>query len=193
MNDVNTLIDVGRDLSIIEMILGTPTGVGKKPVSQVIITHSHYDHTGLLPEIREVFKPSVCAFSSSLSDVDRVLKDGDTVFAGDRMFEVLHTPGHSSDSICLYCSEEGVLFCGDTSVVINTPGGTYDTNFIKSIERLCRRDIRAIYFGHGAPMLEGCNAALRRTLKNIRQSMQINPGNYPYKKPDDHQIAVTNE
>jgi len=178
IDDVNTLVDVGRDLAVLEMIFEISTGVGKKQVEKVVLTHNHYDHTSMLKNVKEVFKPRVYAFSKSLEGVDRILKDGETIRIGDRYFEVLHTPGHSSDSICLYCQEDGVLFSGDTPVIIRSTDSTYDEHFIKAMERLCRREVKAIYFGHGEPMLEGCSAALRRSLDNIRAGMGLNPGQY---------------
>ncbi|MEA1943993.1 MAG: MBL fold metallo-hydrolase, partial [Euryarchaeota archaeon] len=43
IDDLNTLVDVGRDPSVIEKINNASTGVGKKRVEQVVLTHSHYD------------------------------------------------------------------------------------------------------------------------------------------------------
>lgn len=40
--------------------------------------------------------------------------DGDRIELGGRALEVLHTPGHSPDSICLLLADEGILFTGDT-------------------------------------------------------------------------------
>jgi glyoxylase-like metal-dependent hydrolase (beta-lactamase superfamily II) len=171
--DVNTLVDVGRDPSVIQTIKTTSTGVGKKRVEQVILTHSHYDHAGLLPIIRATFKPVVYAFSRYLEGVDRLLKDGDTLKLGDRMFEIIYTPGHSTDSICLYCEEEGVLFAGDTPLIIHRPGDTYQKDFVYALEKLCRKDIRAIYFGHGQPILKNCNPLLRTSLENVRKSLRV--------------------
>jgi hypothetical protein len=45
---------------------------------------------------------------------------------GDGYFEVIHMPGHSSDSICLYNQAEGVLFAGDSPVLITSSTGTYE-------------------------------------------------------------------
>ncbi|MEJ2869931.1 MBL fold metallo-hydrolase [Actinomycetospora sp. OC33-EN08] len=42
------------------------------------------------------------------------LRDGDVVELGGRTLTVLHTPGHSPDSICLLDDRDGVLFAGDT-------------------------------------------------------------------------------
>jgi glyoxylase-like metal-dependent hydrolase (beta-lactamase superfamily II) len=44
----------------------------------------------------------------------RFLKDGDRIDLGGRALQVLHTPGHTPDSICLFDEENGLLFGGDT-------------------------------------------------------------------------------
>jgi glyoxylase-like metal-dependent hydrolase (beta-lactamase superfamily II) len=82
---------------------------------------------------------------------------------GDRDFEIVHTPGHSSDSICLYNEAEGVLFAGDSPLLITSPTGTYEAGFLTALEKLCARDVRRIYFGHGAPLTERCNERLRES------------------------------
>ena len=124
----------------------TPTGVGKWPVEQVVITHGHSDHCALLPKIREAFHPRVLAYSPNTSGVDRLLRDGDAIKMGDQYFEVIHTPGHSSDSICLYNGTEGVLFAGDTPLLLGSPDSTYETGFLTALAKLCARDIRRDLF-----------------------------------------------
>jgi glyoxylase-like metal-dependent hydrolase (beta-lactamase superfamily II) len=166
IDDVNTLIDVGNDSGIIDRIATAPTGLGKKPVDQVIITHNHSDHTGILPRIRERYTPVVYAKTPYMG-ADAMVTDGQVLHCGDRYFEVIHTPGHSDDSICLYCQSDGVLFVGDTPVLIRSPDSTYKEPFIRAFERLCQLDVRTIYFGHGAPMTEGAKAALQESLVNI--------------------------
>ncbi|MBW1739146.1 MAG: MBL fold metallo-hydrolase, partial [Deltaproteobacteria bacterium] len=64
VDDVNALIDVGRDPSIIRKIQDLDTGVGKKRVQKVVFTHGHYDHVSLLPAIKDEFNPEVYAFHS---------------------------------------------------------------------------------------------------------------------------------
>jgi glyoxylase-like metal-dependent hydrolase (beta-lactamase superfamily II) len=167
IDDVNTLVDVGRDPSVIRKINNASTGVGKNRVEQVILTHSHYDHASLLTQIREIFNPVVYAFSPSLEGVDHLLRHGQMLKLGDRMFEVIYMSGHSNDSICLYCEEDCVLFAGDSSVVITSTDGSYEEGFVQALEMLCRRDIRAIYFGHGNPAFNNCNKMIRSSLKNV--------------------------
>lgn len=170
LKDENTLVDVGRDPMIFQKLDIVHTGVGKRKIDRVVITHNHYDHIGQLPDIRNQFHPKVFAFSRSLDGVDIFLNDGDTIMLGDRQFEVIHTPGHSNDSICLYCEADGVLFSGDTPLIIRSGGYTYDTDFINALERISRRDIKIIYPGHGAPLKKDCNLMIKTSLKNIKTS-----------------------
>lgn len=165
--DVNALVDTGRDPSIVEALWNARTGVGARRLSLVVLTHTHYDHVSALPLISEAFDPVVMAFSSSLPGVHHVLRDGEELRLGDRCFEVIHTPGHSSDSICLYCAENGSLFSGDTSLQIQNPDGTYEPGFINGLERLCRLDVRAIYPGHGRPTTALCNNTIKKSFDMV--------------------------
>lgn len=167
LNDVNTLIDVGRDPAVIPGIYEISTGVGKSRVEQVVLTHSHYDHSSLLPKIREAFHPQVYAFTHSLEGVDHLLQDGDCLKIGDRHFEVIHTPGHSNDSICLYCEEERVLFAGDAPLIVFDAGGTYEKPFLQAMQKLTTKEVSTIYFGHGSPLLQNCREMLRLSLSNM--------------------------
>ena len=163
LEDVNTLVDVGQDPAILASVAQAPTGVGKWPVEQVVLTHGHSDHCALLPRVREAFHPKVFAYSPSIDDVDGLLRDGDTIRMGDEYFETVHMPGHSSDSICLYNQANGILFAGDSPLLITSPTGTYEAAFLAALEKLCARDVRRIYFGHGAPLTERCNERLRES------------------------------
>lgn len=120
LNNMNTIIDIGRDKIIFEKFDEISKGVGKKLIDQIILTHNHYDHTSLLKTVKEIYSPKVYAFSLYLKGVDIVLKGGESILIGDKFFEVIHTPGHTQDSICLYCSENGFLFVGDTAVILKS-------------------------------------------------------------------------
>jgi glyoxylase-like metal-dependent hydrolase (beta-lactamase superfamily II) len=165
VEDVNTLVDVGQDPAILGSIERAPTGVGKWPVAQVVLTHVHSDHSALLPRIREAFHPKVLAFSPSVVGVDTILRGGETIKMGDEDFEVIHTPGHSSDSICLFNQTEGVLFAGDSPLLSASATGTYEAGFLAALDKICARDVRGIYFGHGPPVTEQCNKRLREAYR----------------------------
>jgi glyoxylase-like metal-dependent hydrolase (beta-lactamase superfamily II) len=67
------------------------------------------------------------------------LKNGDIIDLGDRKLEVIHTPGHSPDSICLLDRNAKLLWTGDTfytgAIYIHLPGSDLDT-FISSYEKV---------------------------------------------------------
>ena len=170
IDDVNTLVDVGADPSVVDDLEEIYTGVGKRKVDQVILTHAHSDHTAILSLIRERYHPLVCAYSGFADGVDRILRDGEMIRLGERFFEVIHMPAHTEDSILLFDKESGALFVGDSPVVIRTPGGTYQQRFIEALKRLCRRNVKTIYFGHGAPLRERVMETLRHSLQNAVQS-----------------------
>ncbi len=169
VDDVNTLIDVGRDPSIIEKIKGLDTGVGKKKVDKVILTHGHFDHASLLPAIKAEFAPEAYAFHSN-NGTSHTLRDGQALRLADRWFEVIHTPGHTSDSICLYCAQDGVLFSGDTSLIITAMDGSYQEDFVVALEKIARRNIKAIYPGHGNPITDRAKHLIYMSLDNVRKS-----------------------
>lgn len=173
MDDVNTLIDTGRDAKIIDRIWKASTGVGKKRVEQVIFTHNHYDHAGLIKEIKESFNSKFYAFSNSLEGIDVVLKGGERLKIGDRFFDIIYTPGHSSDSICLYNREENVLFSGDTNLIIYSNDGTYEKKFVEILGKLADMNIKKIYPGHGNPIIKDCNEIINMSFKNVLQSKTL--------------------
>jgi glyoxylase-like metal-dependent hydrolase (beta-lactamase superfamily II) len=77
LEDVNTLVDVGQDPAILTSLCRAPTGVGKRPVEQVVLTHNHSDHSALLPEVRAACHPRVFAFSPHIAGDVCVVGDGD--------------------------------------------------------------------------------------------------------------------
>ncbi len=172
IEDPNTLIDVGSDPGIVQALNLFDTGIGKNKVEQVILTHCHSDHTAALPAIIEAFHPKVYALSPFTDGIDSVLKNGDRLRIGERMAEIIHTPGHSSDSLSVYIEEEGALFVGDAPVIIRAAGGGYEADYLDALMELNLRNVRSIYFGHGEPLLTGAQEALLESLKNVRKSLR---------------------
>jgi glyoxylase-like metal-dependent hydrolase (beta-lactamase superfamily II) len=172
LDDVNSLVDVGTDGSIVYAIAYIWTGVGKKPVDRVVLTHSHFDHAGGLSKIRSAYQPETCAFTL-IEGIQRQLVNGDILRLGDEEFEVLSCPEHSSDSICLYSARTGVLFSGDTPLGIRTPGGTYSEGFVPFLEDLLHRGVKAIYSGHDHPNVHNAQEMIGETLQNVRRSAAI--------------------
>ncbi|MBW1705097.1 MAG: MBL fold metallo-hydrolase [Deltaproteobacteria bacterium] len=172
VDDVNALIDVGRDPLIVDKIKHLDTGVGKPKVDKVILTHGHYDHASLLPAIKEEFHPRAYSFHP-FNGISHLLRDGQTMKLADRWFEVIHTPGHTGDSICLYCPQEGAFFSGDTPLIISTTDGSYHQDFVSALEKIARRNITAVYPGHGNPITENVRKLIYMSLDNVRKSKII--------------------
>lgn len=172
IDDVNTLIDVGTDGFILEEIKTISTGVGKRRVEQVILTHEHFDHAGGLKKVIAEYNPRVIAFSM-IDGVTEKAKDGKWIRIGDRDAQILHTPGHSHDSICVYVPEDGVLFSGDTQLCIKTPGGTYTKEYLEVLLRLERLKINTVYSGHDDPIFSGVKEMIAQSIENILRSQII--------------------
>lgn len=176
IEDINTLVDVGNDAYILDQIGELNTGVGKYPIEQVILTHNHFDHSGGLSEVNKRFPVKVKAWAAGIG-IHHQLHDGEIIRMGDCYFEVIHFPGHSFDSICLYCKQEKVLFSGDSLINIRTFGGSYIQEFVEVLERLNTLDIEAIYSGHDQPILQDGWKILRRSVGNVRKSNVVDVQN----------------
>lgn len=169
INDVNTLIDTGRDPNIIDFINNLNTGLGKRKLDLIILTHEHFDHAGLMTTLKEIYKPKVIAFSKH-NLIDEKAYDGMKIKIGDEIAEILHTPGHSNDSICIYCPESKVLFSGDTILNIKSAGGTYTKEYLEVLKRIKKLKISVIYSGHDEPLTKNIDFILENSIKNVLNS-----------------------
>jgi hydroxyacylglutathione hydrolase len=158
------LIDSGV-VSSEEIIFDYMDDIGLKPydISLMVLTHSHPDHIGSAPSIKERSGCQVAAHSAEKSwiedvelqakerpvpnfhslvegsvEIDIILEDWDEIELGDHLtLEIMHTPGHSHGSISLLLKEEGVLFTGD-AVPLKGDLPIYDdySASLESIEKL---------------------------------------------------------
>lgn len=81
----------------------------------------------------------------------RLLNDGDMIDLGNRQFEVLHTPGHSPGSICLWEAESGVLISADILYdghILDELEGSHIPDALRSHARLAQLPIRVVHPGH---------------------------------------------
>ena len=117
-------------------------------VKAILLTHSHYDHTGAVRELREAL-PGVPVYlhpadaaqlgTAVMPPIGETLpyQEGDTVPVGNLTVQVLHTPGHTPGGVTLRV--EDVLFTGDTlfqgSMGRTDLGGSY-TEIMASLKRL---------------------------------------------------------
>jgi glyoxylase-like metal-dependent hydrolase (beta-lactamase superfamily II) len=81
----------------------------------------------------------------------RVVADGDVIDLGDRVFEVIHTPGHSPGGIALWEAATGVLFSGDIHYdgpLIEGESDLEQAEYVASMERLLALPVRVVHGGH---------------------------------------------
>jgi len=93
---------------------------------------------------------STC-YAVKAAPATRILKDGDHVDLGDRVFEVIHTPGHSPGGIALWEEKTGILFSGD--ILYDGPliEDTYHADagdYLRSMQRLLTLPVRLVHGGH---------------------------------------------
>jgi len=104
----------------------------------VVATHEHFDHPSTLGDLAGELGAEVVAHENSPVEHDVTVVDGQELKLGRREVKVMHTPGHTEDSICLYDGKN--LFTGDTL-------------FIGTIGRFERATAQAMYDSlHGVIM-----------------------------------------
>ncbi len=125
-------------------------------LSMVINTHSHDDHNGCNPELRQC-TTATFAGASSHCGYDTILADGATLEVGGVRLEVVHTPGHSDDSICVIEPSTGTLFSGDSIqgngiTQLGLPLWNNASRYLDSLEKLRKlhRDgkFTTVFLGH---------------------------------------------
>jgi glyoxylase-like metal-dependent hydrolase (beta-lactamase superfamily II) len=112
----------------------------------------------------------VDAYSVEPCPANHQLDEGDVVDLGDVAYEVLHLPGHSSDSIGLFDRASGTLFSGDAVYDGPLLEGFYDGGpeaYVTTMERLRELPVRIVHGGHEASfgrdrLVEICDSFLAR-------------------------------
>lgn len=136
-------------------------------ITHVIDTHVHADHYSGGRQLAEAAGAEYCLHESDASVVGFLfhpLKDGDVIEAGNVAVEVLHTPGHTMDSICLLVTDKRR---GDQPWFVVTG----DTLFIASIGR---PDLA----GQEQEMAGKLYDSLQAKILNLPDETEIYPGHY---------------
>ena len=105
--------------------------VAGRKVRGIVCTHGHDDHVTVAPELSERLDAPVLLHPGDdvLWDMTHPgvghedLADGGRITIGGTEIQVIHAPGHSPGSVCLYLPEAGQLFSGDT-LFAGGPGAT---------------------------------------------------------------------
>jgi hydroxyacylglutathione hydrolase len=120
----------------------------------VISTHGHSDHTAGNRELKQAFKQAkTAAYKQAREQTDVKVDDGDQLEIGGVTIQVIYTPGHTQDGICLLINKEKLLTgdtlfvgeCGRTDLPGGNPRQLYQSLFGKILKL---PDNVEVYPGH---------------------------------------------
>ena len=145
---VGVVIDPSWDLEKIFDFLEK----NKISAKYIINTHTHFDHVLGNDQVAEITRAPIIQHEKSTNKKDRSVSEGEIINIGKMELQVLHTPGHSEDSICLIVNKEFIL-TGDTLFVgnigrVDLPGSSPD-NMFDSLSRVSKLEgSLVVYPGH---------------------------------------------
>jgi len=165
------VIDPGDDIEAVLALIDKHN----LQVKQIVITHAHIDHVGGAMKLRAATRAPILLNQNDYAllkmldvqaawigmknpgkvEIDHSLGQADTVRAGSLSADVMHTPGHTEGSICLYFEAENKLIAGDTLFAgsigrTDLPGGSME-RIIQSLHEkvLALSDDTLVVPGHG--------------------------------------------
>ena len=165
------VIDPGDDIGDILAIIQKHN----LTVKQIVITHAHIDHVGGAMKLRQATGAPILLNQNDYTllkmmdiqaawigmqspgkvDIDHSIGEQETVQAGSLLANVMHTPGHTEGSICLYFPAERKLIAGDTLFAgsigrTDLPGGSFE-KIMRSLHEkvLALPDETTVIPGHG--------------------------------------------
>ena len=140
-------------------------------LSDILITHHHYDHTGGIQELKQHSGARVVAprgEASKIPAVDETVDEGDTVMVGTLPALVIATPGHTLGQVNYYFPTAKLLFAGDTLFSVGCGRvieGTPEMMWQALLKLRALPDDTALYCGH------------EYTDANVRFALTIEPDN----------------
>ena len=198
----NLLIDTGTGIKPLKALLEE---IDKKPID-VLITHGHWDHLGNVHEFDHVFVhegdlgwvrdglplPEEMLRNGLIKDVEDVYLrnfkmpslvnknvkslDGFT-FDG---LSIIHTPGHSPGSVCIYDQKRQILFSGDTlyeGTIYCHFESTDPKDLYQSIKKLRGLNVNTILSGHYNRPDTGCIEILEEIMHELDLNERLAHGN----------------
>jgi len=170
--------------------------IGERPVSHIIVTHTHRDHSALAPRLKAATGALTAGqgrhrrsgptgmqgdkLVEAGSDLeflpDLILQDGDTVAGDGWSLEAIHTPGHATNHMAFHLVGTDILFSGDhvmgwSTTIVAPPDGSM-SDYIASLDKLLERNDKIYLPGHGGAILQPLDHVRRiRAHRKMREAM----------------------
>ncbi|MEO0672701.1 MAG: MBL fold metallo-hydrolase [Pseudomonadota bacterium] len=146
--------------------------VGGRPVSHILITHTHRDHIDGLDAMVNATGAVVCGYGRDVSATDErllspsgrafidtdfepehPLRDGDEIAGEGWTLRAIHTPGHAPDHLCFHWAQRKIVFSGDhvmgwNTTVVAPPEG-HMGDYLASLMKLTEIEADVFHAGHG--------------------------------------------
>jgi hydroxyacylglutathione hydrolase len=147
-NSIGAIIDPSWDLEKLLVFLEKNNITAK----YIINTHTHFDHILGNDHISEITKAKIIQHEKSMQKKERSVVDHENISIGELNLEVLYTPGHSEDSICLIVNKESII-TGDTLFVgncgrVDLPGSNPEKMYDSLSKVANLDDSLVVYPGH---------------------------------------------
>lgn len=188
--DGEILVDAGTGFYFADTKRETERITDPGEISALINTHHHFDHSGGDKKFRDWLKceiaihssdkenlesgrtlPELFGASPKIVTIDKTLRQGMILKTKNFSFEILHTPGHTPGSICLYDAEKKILISGDTLFSdgigrTDLPGGS-SQDMLDSLRKLSELQLGYLLPGHGTPKIGGIGFVIKRMINSF--------------------------
>jgi glyoxylase-like metal-dependent hydrolase (beta-lactamase superfamily II) len=120
----------------------------------IVLTHRHPDHSEGASRLHEMTGADVLSLDPELTiGGDSLVKDGESLGAAGVVLTVIHTPGHSSDSLSLHLEADDAVLTGDTilgrgTTVVAHPDGVLK-DYLESLRKLREYGDATVLPDHG--------------------------------------------
>lgn len=164
------LVDPSWALDMVEQLITR----NNLKIKYIVNTHHHFDHTIGNEAMAKATGAKIIQHESSTLKHDISVKDGDKIQFGDSEVSVIHTPGHSKDSICLV--GDGNILTGDTLFVgncgrIDLPGGSAKDLYHSLFDVLSKLDDNLVmYSGHNYGSTKTSTLGQQKTTNFVMQN-----------------------
>jgi glyoxylase-like metal-dependent hydrolase (beta-lactamase superfamily II) len=146
------------------------------PVNLIVLTHGHVDHSEGAQRLHEMTGADVVSLDPQHTiAAEGLTTDGESFGSAGVLLRVIHTPGHSSDSLSLLLVDDNAVLTGDTilgrgTTVVAHPDGVL-ADYLDSLRRLRELGNAAVLPGHG-PELASAGVAAEQYLAHREQRLE---------------------